>query len=99
MELREQCADEAVAAQTLPTEVVANLKHRIADIRAADSMEEVIAGKPRQGTYNGEECYFIDLGRSHELTLVQAHVEPRRTADGALDWSRTRRVKVVSLKP
>lgn len=99
MELREQCADEAVAAQTLPTEVAAALKHRIADIQAADSMQEVLAGKPRKGTYNGEECYVIDLGMSHQLTLVSAHAEPRLTADGSLDWSRIRRVKVVSLKP
>lgn len=99
VELRQICADEDVAAQALDPVAAEALKRRIADIRAADSIEDVPAGRPHRGVYQGEECFFFELGPSFRLTVVPAHTKPRLTPDGSADWGRIRRVKVVSLQP
>lgn len=97
-ELRDLCADEEAASQLLNQAAAEALKHRISDIRAADSIDEVLAGKPRAGMHEGAECYFIELPPSFRLTVVPAHSKPRVKLDGSADWSCIRRVKVVSLQ-
>ncbi|MCH4582657.1 hypothetical protein QCN28_21815 [Bordetella bronchiseptica] len=98
-ELREQCSDEAYAAETLDSAVVEALKRRISDIRAADSIDDILAGQPRSGSYMGVECYFVDLAAGYQLIVKPAHSKPRVKADGSVDWDSIRRIKVVSLKP
>ncbi|RMX08181.1 hypothetical protein D8I35_03450 [Corticibacter populi] len=98
-ELRDLCADEETAAQKLGSVAAESLKHRISDIRAADSIDEVLAGKPRTGIHEGAECYFIDLPPPFRVAVVPAHGTPRMKPDGSADWSRIRRIKVVSLQP
>lgn len=92
------CADEEAASQKLNQEAAEALKRRISDIRAADSIDEVLAGKPSAGMHEGAECYFIELPSSFRLTVVPAHVKPRVKLDGSADWGCIRRVKVVSLQ-
>ena len=99
IELREVCTNELEAAQMLGATAAEALKHRISDIRAADSVRDVLAGNPRTGTLYNIECYFFDLSSSYCLTVVAAHATPRLNADGTVDWDRVRRVKVVSLLP
>ncbi|WP_428173178.1 hypothetical protein [Comamonas sp.] len=98
-ELRDLCAEEETAAQKLGPAAAESLKHRISDIRAADSIDEVLAGKPRAGAHEGIECYFVDLSPSLRLVVVPAHATSRVKPDGSADWSRIRRIKVVSLQP
>lgn len=98
-ELRELCANEVTASQELDTATAEALKRRISDIRAADSIDEILVGKPRAGMYNGAECYFVDLSDAFRLTVISAHGTPRLKFDGSTDWSRVRRIKVVSLRP
>ena len=98
-ELRDQCADEVYAAKTLAPGVADALKRRVSDLCAADSIGDVLAGRPRPGIHQGEHCYFIELGDSHRLTVIPSHDVPRLMPDGSADWSLIRRVKVVSLNP
>lgn len=98
-ELRDLCIDEEAAAQKMDRATVEVLKRRLSDIHAADSIGEVLVGNPRPDTHGGVECYVIDLPQSFRLTVVPAHREARMNSDGSADWSRIRRVKVVSLQP
>lgn len=93
------CANEEEASQKLNRAAGEALRRRISDIRAADSIADVLAGRPHPGMHNGVECYFIEIPPSFRLTVVPAHSKPRVKADGSVDWSLVRRVKVVSLQP
>lgn len=98
-ELRDLCADESSAALLLSQAAAGALKHRISDMRAADSILEVLAGNPRADVHQTLACYVFELSSTASLTVVPAHGTPRVQADGSPDWARIRRVKVVSLKP
>lgn len=97
MKLREVCADELVAAEEIGASAAEALRHRISDIRAADSIRDLLAGNPRVDEHHGAECYVIELSQSASLKVVPAHAQSRLKDDGAVDWDRVRRVKVVSL--
>jgi hypothetical protein len=99
MELRALCDDESVAFQRLGTDAADALKHRLADIRAADSIDDVVAGRPQRGKYLDSDCIRFELAGSHQLTVVPNHAPPRNDAHGHTVWDKVRRVRVVALEP
>lgn len=92
--LRSICEDEAKAAQHFHPEVVASLKRRLADLRAADSVDDLIAGRPRL-TSDHSPVIRLALVDEYELVCQMNHPNPPLDADGKLDWSRVRRLKVT----
>ena len=98
MELRELCDDESVATERLGSDVAGHLKQRLADIRAAGNIDDVIAGHPQKSTVDTRECVRIDLAGSCELIVVPNHVPPRNDADSTTAWNLVRRVRVVALE-
>lgn len=100
MELRELCLDESVAAERLGAAAAEELKNRLADVRAADSMDVVLmlAGRPQIGTYLNRDCVSFDLAGSFKLVVVQNHAPPRNDAGGGTAWSRVKRVRVLALE-
>lgn len=95
--LRDLSEDESLAAQTLGLAAAEALIHRLADIRAADTIAEVLAGRPQIGNCQGVDCYQFELAEGRRLTLVSSHVVPRNNAFGRTDWARVHRVRVISL--
>ena len=67
-------------------------------VRAAEFMSDIVAGRPRSGVMSGLECFQFELADRYVLTVVANHVPPRLDGDGRTDWSRVRRVKVVSVE-
>ena len=98
-DLRELCDDESIAAERLGVDAADYLRRRLADIRAADSIDDLIAGDPRKGTFGNRDCVRLDLASAFELIVVPNHVPPRNDADGTTAWNRVRRVRVVALEP
>lgn len=94
--LRDACEDEALAAQTLGSAAAEALQHRLADIRAADTIHEVLAGRPQAG--GSMDCYRFELADSFYLVVRPNHMKPRKNAAGMTDWDRVRRV-LISLDP
>lgn len=98
-ELRDLCEDESLAAQRLGPAAAEALKHRLADIHAADAIHEVLAGRPLQGQYEEIDCYHFELAEGCRLTVIPNHMSPRINAAGITDWERVRRLRVISLEP
>lgn len=96
-DLRDMCEKEEAAGRILSLVAAEALKHRMSDIRAADSIHEVLVGRPRVGDFNGKECFIIDLDEEFQLKVIAAHSKPPLRTDGSADWEQIRRVKVVSL--
>jgi proteic killer suppression protein len=94
-ELRDLCTDDTHAIEQLGKNASDALKNRLKDIDAADSINEVLAGRPRRVMFEGQACYVIELADEVGLTIGCSQVNPKRDAQGNVDWSRVRRVKVV----
>ena len=96
-EIRELCTIDNTAVRELGQKGAETLKNRLADIDAAESISEVLAGSPRRALVADQDCYLIDLADSLVLTLRCNHVNPKRDKQGQIDWTRVRRVKVISV--
>jgi len=97
-ELRDLCENEALASHSLGPAAAESLKHRLSDIRAADSMHDVPAGRPRMGKFQNMDCYRLELADGRSLVVLPNHAPPRNNAAGETDWGWVRRVKVVALE-
>jgi proteic killer suppression protein len=94
-ELRNICEDESLATQTLGSDTAKALKNRLADIRAADIISDVLAGQPSLD--KNTDCYHFELANGHKLIVKPSHVTERTNTDGTTDWKRVHRVQVISL--
>lgn len=98
-ELRALCEEESYAAQQLDMKVADALKRRLADIMAADTIHDVMAGNPQLGSYDNVDCFHIDLGQNFRLTVASNRKADRTAGSGTVDWTRVRRVRVVAVGP
>lgn len=96
--LRHMCEQEAVALQQLGQLAADALKNRLSDLQGADFISDVLAGRPRHITVEGAPAVQFDLAERYTLTVSPNHVPPRNTPDGQTDWSRVRRIKIISVE-
>jgi proteic killer suppression protein len=97
-ELRNLCEKERVAQRQLGRAVAEKLKNRLADIIAAEQVDEVIAGSPKiKGKLR--DRIEINLGGGIRLVVCSNHHSPAVTKDGRVDWLHVSRLKVVHIGP
>ncbi|RUW71127.1 MULTISPECIES: killer suppression protein HigA [unclassified Mesorhizobium] len=97
--LRSICESESAAIQSLGAAVAALLKHRLADLSAASSTVDLIAGDPQEidGTDSG--LFAIQLANSVRMLFTANHQRTPRLNTGMVDWSAVRRIKIISIGP
>lgn len=91
------CTDESISEQALGVRAAEALRNRLDDIRAAESVYDLLAGQPQPGKHNGADCYRLHLGDDIWLTAVPGHVTPRVDGAGNADWGRVRRLRIVAV--
>lgn len=96
-ELLSFCIDESIADQKFGTLAAEALRNRLDDIRAADSVHELLAGRPREARFVDQDCYRLDIGDDTWLTIIPNHFQPRVDANGRPDWDRVRRVRIMAV--
>jgi proteic killer suppression protein len=96
--LRAVCEDEAQARRDYDEAVVEALQHRLADLRAASSVRDIIAGRPR--TIEGPEgqCMAVDLAGKWRLVFAANHVANPKTESNTCDWAKVTRVKIMRIE-
>lgn len=92
------CIDGVLADQTLGVAVAEALRNRLDDIRAADSVNDLLAGQPAAGVHDGVECYRVNLVDDSRLVFIPSHNKPPINAQGGVDWLRVRRVRIVAVE-
>lgn len=97
-DLRHMCEHEAVALERLGQLPAEALMNRLSDLVGADFITDVIAGRPHALSINGIDCIQFELAERYRLTVSPNHAPPRNTPDGQIDWSRVRRVKILSVE-
>lgn len=90
--MREICLDHEQAEMKLGGELATSLIRRIADLRAAASVFELIAGDPSP---LGTDRYTVSLSEGYKLIFRANHVPPRLLPSGETDWANTHRIKIL----
>lgn len=96
--LRGICENEAQARRALGPNVAQRLKHRLADMQAAQIVKELVAGKPFEldGTRRGQ--ISVDLGDRYRIIFCANHNANPTTESGSVDWSKVTRIKIINIE-
>jgi hypothetical protein len=95
-QLRAICEDLAVAELSLSSSVSEQLRGRLADLHAARSLEELVAGRPTLDP-DDERFLMLELAEGVILRIQVNHTDPPVLGDGTIDWTRVRRLKIASI--
>ena len=96
--LRTVCEDESQARREYEPCVVDALQRRLADLRAASTVEDVLVGHPRAVDGVGEDCMQVDLEGSWRIVFAANHPKNPRTASGVCDWAKITRVRILRIE-
>jgi hypothetical protein len=96
MALRTICEKEVEAKRELGDTVAEFLKHLLSDLRAAKSVTDLVAGRPRIG--DDQSHMVVDLGESHRLVIKANHTYNPLTSSNDLDWGKVTRVKIMRIE-
>ncbi|GAA4421282.1 hypothetical protein GCM10023169_13990 [Georgenia halophila] len=94
--LREVCEDGAVAVKELGSPAAEALQQRLADLRAAERISDLIVGNPRTSGA-GDATLTITLTDTVDTIWLVNHASPPREEGGRVDWTRTRRVRLCEI--
>ena len=95
--LRSICESEAIALREMGPNISETLKHRLADIRAASSIADLVVGNARfWGDGEAQRC-VIDLIDGCHITCKANHPDNPLTDSETLDWERISRLKIVEI--
>jgi hypothetical protein len=94
--LRRVCESDIEARKSFPEGTAEELQDRLADMRAAMSVSDLVAGKPSLDAQPPGQIRF-ELDGGYGLVCVGNHPRPPLTDDGLVDFGRMRRVKVVTI--
>lgn len=94
--LRRLCEQEKLAVRKLGAESARKLRTRLADLRAAAAVADLVAGRPHPLTGDRANQFAVSLSGGHRLVFEPANDPvPRHESDGSVDWTRVTRVRVV----
>ena len=96
--LRTICESEAFAKRELGTVVAEVLKHRLADLRAATFVTDIVAGRPRVLDGVGNQHMVVDLCDAHRMDFCANHPNNPVTRAGELDWAKVSRIKILRIE-
>lgn len=89
------CTDERKAQRRLGREGFKKLRRRLADLEAAQSLDELPAGRPHplKGKRKGQ--FALDLNGGNRLVLEAADDPPPLDAGGNLEWRKVRSIRLI----
>jgi hypothetical protein len=91
--LRTVCEDGTIARTEYDLVVVEQLQARLADLRAAGSIYDLLAGDPK--TESGR--LIVQVASGYILVAKPNHRVAPLAADGAVDWARVRRLHILQI--
>ncbi len=99
--LRTVCESEAKAIAQLGEALAADLRDRLADIRAAQSLIDLQAlglGIPQSPNEAGIELFILDLSEDAQLVFCANHIRNPITETGRIDWAKVSRIKILEIR-
>lgn len=96
--LRQVCESERTARHSLGAAVAEKLKRRLADLRAANSVKDLVAGRPKELTNARAGQISLELAEGFRLILSANHNVPPLLEGTRVDWSKVSRIKIISIE-
>lgn len=95
--LREVCESEVKASRNLGVRMAEKLKRRLADLRAASCVNDLVAGRPRKrGSRNRQMA--LNLYKSSKIIICANHNTTPVLESGNVDWSKVTRIKILRIE-
>lgn len=95
---RQLCENEAIAERKLGTRVAGTLKRRLADLRAATNVKDIVVGNLRLLGRGHQQQIALELGDGYCLTFCSNHKSPPLLASGEIDWTQVSRIKILRIE-
>lgn len=93
--LREICEAEEQASRRFGKKVTESLKHRLADLEAAPTALDLVAGRPQLQNPSGH--YSVRLADGFCLEFGANHMKNPVDKKGEVDWSKVTRIQIVRI--
>jgi proteic killer suppression protein len=92
--LAKLCSDSREAVKVLGADSARKLRARLADLQAADTVSELVAGRPHPLTGKRAGQFALDLAGGQRLVFQPKRAEAAKAA-AAVDWKRVTAVEIV----
>lgn len=94
---RQLCENMTIAERKLGATVAERLKRRLADLRAATGIKDILVGKPRTLGNGRQQQIALDLCEGYCLIFCSNHNPPPLLASGEIDWLLVSRIKILRI--
>ena len=95
--LRTICESEVQANSELGSDVAEILKHRLADLRAATTINDLVAGRSLIVDDANQEQMIINLQHGYRIVFCANHTKNPTTETGETDWTKVSRIKILRI--
>lgn len=92
--LEKLCSDSREAMRVLGADSARKLRARLADLQAADTVSELVAGRPHPLIGKRAGQFALDLAGGQRLVFQPLRAGAAR-ATAAVDWKRVTAVEIV----
>lgn len=96
--LRQLCESETKAQQVLGAGRAGKLRRRLADLRAATRITDLVAGRPRELDGPCPRPLAVDLGEGARIVFSANHNVNPLLESGCVDWPKVSRVKILRIE-
>jgi hypothetical protein len=96
--LRQLCENSTKANRELGDEVADRLRRRVADLRAATCVSDLLVGTPEEISGDDQPQIVLDLGNCFQISFWANHNTVPKHESGAIDWSKVSRVKILAIE-
>ena len=96
--LRTLSENRAKAEAAFGIEPAVRLQRRLADLRAANNINDLVDGSYTKGTEGNENKIIFYLSDDIKMIITPNHMVIPTLRTGKTDWKKVRRVKVIEIQ-
>lgn len=96
--IRSLCECQAKAEREIGLKAAKKLRERLADLRAASNVTELVAGRPREIEGGRLANIAIKLADGFRMVLCVNHNDIPLRKSGRVDWSKVIRVRIHKIE-
>ncbi|BCO29788.1 hypothetical protein MIZ03_4712 [Rhodoferax lithotrophicus] len=96
--LRTLCENSAKAEAAFGIEAAVRLQRRLADLRAANNINELVDGSYTKDTEGIGNKIIFNLSVDIKMIIIPNHMVIPTLRTGKTDWKKVRRIKVIEIQ-
>jgi hypothetical protein len=96
--IRLLCERQSRAERELGMKAAQGLRRRLADLVAANSFSDLVAGKPQPVEGDQHMRMAVNLGGGFRMIVTANHNVIPALKNGEVDWSKVRRIQILQIE-